>query len=295
MAIADFIPTIWAARFVEKLYYTRVYGTSANRNYEMNAMDGNKIEVPTWDKSVTVRDYTVNTDIAAPEIGDGDKLSLNLDQQKYFNIYVDDIHMTQSRPDIMNRFMEEAAIDVAQTQDAYLRGVYEGAFNNSRRINSANAANASNADILNSVIALKAAMSNANIPLNDRWLVVPPSFVSRMEQHFIAQGGSAAGVFAPATADMTVSNGFAGMLLGFELRVTTQIPTNGNGAQQKYRMVASQGTEGVTMAEQITQMEAFRPERRFGDAVKGLYVYGALAAAPDRVFYLEVDNFDVSS
>jgi hypothetical protein len=31
----------------------------------------------------------------------------------------------------------------------------------------------------------------------------------------------------------------------------------------------------TTFAEQINEVEAYRPERRFGDAVKGLHLYGA--------------------
>ena len=48
------------------------------------------------------------------------------------------------------------------------------------------------------------------------------------------------------------------------------------------------------MAEQIVQMEAYRPEARFGEAVKALYVYGALAAEPQRVFYNQFDDPNAS-
>ena len=47
-------------------------------------------------------------------------------------------------------------------------------------------------------INLKKEMSEDNVPLNDRWLAVPPLFVAKLENHFVTQGGSAAGIFAPA-------------------------------------------------------------------------------------------------
>lgn len=293
MALADFIPTIWAARFTDALERTRVYGASVNQRYTVDAQ-GNKIEIPTFNKAVTVGDYTVNTDIKAAETADGDTAELNLDQQKYFHIYTDDLTRVQSAPDVMSEYVRTAARTIAEVQDDYLRGRYEAAFANSRRNNSANAANATVEAKLKAVIRLKQLMSEANVPIDARWMAVSPSFIADLEEHFIAEGGAAAGVYAPATADRVVQNGFAGNLLGFDLRVTTSIPSTGSGATRKLRFVASQGDGAVTMAEQISQLEAYRPELRFGEAVKGLYVYGGLAAEPAKVFYLEVDDPNAS-
>lgn len=36
----------------------------------------------------------------------------------------------------------------------------------------------------------------------------------------------------------------------------------------------------LSYAEQIVKVEAFRPEKRFSDAVKGLHVYGAKLVRP---------------
>jgi hypothetical protein len=40
---------------------------------------------------------------------------------------------------------------------------------------------------------------------------------------------------------------------------------------------------GLTKAEGLKEVEAFRPERRFGDAVKGLMLYGAKTIRPDAI------------
>lgn len=291
MAIADFIPNVWSARFTEILWRNRVYGAGTNRNYEGEIrMAGDTVKVPTATGRPTVRDYQVNTDIAVPELTDGTTADLSVDQQKYFNFFVDDIQRRQMVPDLMDATIEIAAQLIAETQDEYLMGVFSGAFASARSITSANGADATPQQIIESFIQLRRAMTEAHIPLEGRWCAMHPRIMEKIEQHFIAQGGSAAGVFAPATADGTVENGFAGRLLGFDLRVTTSVPTSGAGAARKYRLVASQGMAGVTMAEQIAQMEAYRPERRFGDGVKGLYVYGALAAEPQRIFYNELDD-----
>ena len=42
----------------------------------------------------------------------------------------------------------------------------------------------------------------------------------------------------------------------------------------------------VTFAEQISEVEAYRPEKRFADAVKGLHLYGAKVVYPDEFMVL---------
>lgn len=45
---------------------------------------------------------------------------------------------------------------------------------------------------------------------------------------------------------------------------------------------------GLTYAEQISNVEAFRPEKRFADALKGLHVYGAKVVRPECLFVASV-------
>jgi len=39
----------------------------------------------------------------------------------------------------------------------------------------------------------------------------------------------------------------------------------------------------VAYAEQIIETEAYKPEKRFGDALKGLHVYGAKVVKPNEL------------
>ena len=285
MAIADFIPTIWAARFTENLYRSRVYGMGTNRNYEGEIREaGNIVKVPTATSNIAVKDYTRSRDIDAAQA------DLPVNQQKYFHFYVDDIDRRQMKPDLMDATLGIAAQRVAEEQDNYLASIFAGAFADARSIKSATGKDATPQAIIESFIELKRLMTENNIPLDGRWCAMHPRILEKLEKHFIAQGGAASGIFVPATADGVVRNGFAGNLLGFALRITPHVPTNGAGAAKKYRLVCAQGMQGVTMAEQITQMEAYRPELRFGDGIKGLYVYGALAAEPQRIYFNEFDD-----
>ena len=47
-----------------------------------------------------------------------------------------------------------------------------------------------------------------------------------------------------------------------------------NTAGEKYKIIAGHSI-ATSYAEQIVSVETYKPEKRFGDAVKGLHVYGA--------------------
>jgi hypothetical protein len=46
----------------------------------------------------------------------------------------------------------------------------------------------------------------------------------------------------------------------------------------------------MTFAEQIDKTEAYRPEKRFGDAIKGLHVYGGGVVQPGALGTLIVSQ-----
>ena len=45
-----------------------------------------------------------------------------------------------------------------------------------------------------------------------------------------------------------------------------------------------------TLAEQIVKVEAYRMEKRFADAVKGLHVYGCKVIRPSAMAVLHADR-----
>jgi len=69
-------------------------------------------------------------------------------------------------------------------------------------------------------------------------------------------------------AEMRLGRGHIGRAAGFDLFEVNNTP-NSNTIIAGHRI-------GATFAGQIAQVEAYRQERRFGDGLKGLSLYGAL-------------------
>ena len=290
---ANFIPTIWSARFLQALEDAYVYVARSNRNYEGEVRAaGDKVQIPSFTLNPTVRDYVVDRDIAAAEVAQGESQVLEIDQQKYFHLYVDDVDAAQAKPELMNESMRNAGIAVAQTLDDWARGLYNSALttDNIQTDNRLKAA-IDDAHIAN-VIDLGLKMDEAKIPTQGRWIAVHPQFMARLSKFFLDKGNAAP--FTPATNDEVVRNGFVGRLAGFELYITNRVQgTTGNSAT--WTMIAGQGNEAFTYASQLTEVESYRPEKRFGDAVKGLYVYGGKIVLPARVFALRIKKDSATS
>ena len=138
---------------------------------------------------------------------------------------------------------------------------------------------------LEAVIKLKRTMTVAKMPQDNRWLMVHPDVIQGLDTYFLTE--NPAGIWLPAEG--VLRNGFAGTLLGFQLLVTERCPDAANiGSDPAWRLYASIGTEAYTFANQITESEPYRPELRFGDAVKGLMVYGSKMVRPALVWSIAV-------
>lgn len=287
MTIAAFIPKIWSARYTDKLRNTLVWASRANTNYmgEISGV-GNKVSIPTGTTNITVRDYSIGTDIAAAEGNTGTETELLIDKQKYFHFAVNSIDAVQHAPDLMDEAMQESAYQMSLQIDSDVRDEFNKAYASGRSVRVTDDLTGNDAiqKIIDGVIALKRRMTIANLPSDGRWMIVHPDFVSLLDSHFSNRNN---GIYAPMTAESTLLQGFVGDLLGFRLYTTNLIPDTTASSKNYWRCYAGQGTSAVTYADQIISTEAYRPEKSFGDAVKGLQVYGVKLVHPDRLFTLE--------
>ena len=120
MAVTTFIPELWSARLLYALEKAHVATNLVNRNYEgVIANQGDTVHINSIG-AITVKDYTKNTDIAAPDALTTTDQTLEIDQCKYFNFQVDDVDKVQAAGDLVDTAMGRAAYALADTSDAFL-------------------------------------------------------------------------------------------------------------------------------------------------------------------------------
>lgn len=272
MAVTTFIPELWSARLLYALEKAHVATNLVNRNYEGEISNhGDTVHINTIG-AITVKSYTKNTDIDAPETLTTTDQTLVIDQAKYFNFQVDDVDKVQAAGELVDTAMGRAAYALADVSDAYLLGVIAAGAAAGNTIGSAAAPVALAAsNVYENIVKLKTKLDKANVPNTGRTIVVPPDVHSLLllDDRF-AKSTATAGQEA-------LINGLVGRIAGFDVYMSNNVKT-GTGTdtgKTPYFEITAQITDATTYAEQIIKTEAYRMESRFADAVKGLHVYGA--------------------
>lgn len=282
MAFATFIPTIWSARLLAHLDKAHVYANLVNRDYEGEIKNfGDKVKINQIG-DITIKDYTKGTDIAAPEAVDGEGQELEIDQAKYFNFGVDDVDNAQSNPKVMDDAMQRAAYGMNDVTDGFLAGLMAvGAENNGNNLGSDETPLVPTASTAyDMLVDLATDLTEKNVPMAGRFVVVPAFFHGLLlkDQRFVGNGTD--------YNKALIEGGEVGVAAGFAVSISNNVP-NTSGA--KYKIIA--GTKAATSyAEQILKTEAYRPEKRFSDAIKGLHVYGAKVVQGKSLSVLTVNK-----
>lgn len=269
----NFIPTVWAARLLVALEKALVFGQAGivNRDYEGEiSTAGDTVKIASIG-DVTIGNYTRNTDIGDPDILTDAEQMLVIDQQKYFNFYVDSIDRAQQNVNVMDEAMRRAAYGLRDIVDQFVAA-------NHVNVPAANLIGDDTTPIAidtaakayENLVDLSVKLDEANIPTEGRFCVVPPWFHGRLlkDDRFVSAG--------TATTDSVLRNGQVGEAAGFSILKSNNTPQT---AGTKYKVIA--GTSmGYSYAEQILDLMTYKPEKRFGDAVKGLHVYGGKLVRP---------------
>lgn len=264
MAVTSFIPELWSARLLNALDKSHVFANVVNRDYEGEIKKmGDTVHINTIG-AVTIGTYTSNTDFSSgPETLATTDQTLAIDQAKYFNFQVDDIDAAQAAGDIMDKAMTRAAYGLADASDRYIAGVLAGAADASNLVSS-DAVALTSSNVYENVVKMRTILDKANVPTAGRWLVIPPEMYALilLDDRFVKTGGE--------MAEGILRTGLVAQAAGFDIYLSNNCVNDSD----TYTIVGGVDA-AATYAEQIVSTEAYRPEKRFADAVKGLHVYGA--------------------
>ena len=268
MAVTNFIPELWSARLLNALDKSHVFANVVNRDYEGDIKKmGDTVHINTIG-AVTIGTYTQNTDFTSgPETLATTDQTLTIDQAKYFNFQVDDIDAAQAAGDIMDKAMTRAAYGLADASDKYIAGILAGAADASNLVSSSAVALTSS-NVYENVVKMRTILDKANVPTAGRWLVIPPEMYALilLDDRFVKTGGE--------MAEGILRTGLVAQAAGFDIYLSNNC-VSANVSEKTTYTITGGVDSAATYAEQIVSTEAYRPEKRFADAVKGLHVYGA--------------------
>ncbi|MBL8180254.1 MAG: P22 coat protein - protein 5 domain protein [Blastocatellia bacterium] len=279
----EFIPTVWASRLLTALERSLIYGQTdvCNRDYEGEIREaGNTVKIASIG-DVAIGTYTKDEDIAEAEVLTDEDQTFTIDQQKYFNFYVDSIDRAQQNVNVLDEAMRRSAWALKDTADSYLAGIISGAVPNENKIGTTSTPEVpTKENAYEYLVDLGVLLDEANVPLDGRFVVVPAWFHGLLlkDERFIKAG--------TRRSDATLANGEVGSAAGFSIMKSNNVP---NTSGEKYKIVAGHSM-ATTYVEQVLDLQTYKPEKRFGDAVKGLHVYGAKVVRPTALAMLIADK-----
>lgn len=294
---SGFIPSIWSGKMIEKLYASTCYGEIANTNYEGEVKaQGDSVVIRTT-PSITISDYTIGGGLSYQKPTSA-KVTLQVDQAKYFAFEVNDVDAYQADIKLMDDWSNDAgeqmsiAIDTDVHAYAYTEaaaanaGATAGAKSGDIDLGAAGAPlSVTKANILDIIVDAGTILDEQNCPHNDRYIVIP-SWMSGMLKKSDLKDAS-------ITGDNTsvFRNGKLGELDRFNVFVSNNLSTVVDGTTSTTCTNVIFGhKKALTFASQMTEMDHIPNPDDFGQLVRGLNVFGRKVIDPNALGHLYVDK-----
>lgn len=292
MTFRNYVPELWRAPIDVALRTKLIYASDlvVNREYEGDIRDmGDTVRVTSVGRP-TVIDYVPGpggTTLVPEPVNTGQRV-FQVDQAKAWSIAVDDVDKQQARADVMPVAMNEAGYAVVKLMDQYVANLYtqvptaiagltvDDKTPTSWDIEAAKVYN----EIL---VPLGVKLDEMDVPEDGRYCIMPPWLygVLQRDKRFIEYQRSA-NAAALRTGQMGNAN-------SFEILKSNHVPQS---TANNYVITAGTN-KAITFAEQITELEPYRPQEGFMDAMKALHVFGSKVFRTDHIVKCTVTR-DVS-
>ncbi len=275
MAITNFIPTIWSETLYSELNKNFVAVNHCNRDFEGDIKSKGSVVNICGVGDITVKDYTANTDMSTPQELDDTVTKLEIDRAKFFNFQIDDVNKAQASPKLMEAAMKKAAEAIANEADKYIFSLYSQA---GKTIDSTPS---EATPLFNTVLQAREFLYENNVGDNtELFLEVSPKIASFLLRDKVN------------TAYMNtdaLESGYLGSIFGCKIFVCNNVVVGReNGTEIHHCILRTK--RAIAFADQLSEVEAYRPEKRFADAVKGLHLYGAKVVYPNEMVCLDIHN-----
>lgn len=264
----NFLSEIWSRKLNIKYYKALTLMKIANTNWEGEIKgQGSKVQIrqrPT----ITVGDYTVNSNINYQALQD-DKIELLIDKAKYWAFKVDDIDKAQADINIMNESSQDASVQAKIAVETQVFGsVYADATSTLPTLTM------DKTNILDWIIDAEVKLDENNVPTDNRFVVITPKAAGYIQKSDLKNASITGDDKSVMRSGMW--NGRLGEIAGFTVYVSNCLASSGT----TYQCFAGQ-KDAITFASQITKVETLRLQDTFGDAMRGLAVYGFKVVKPE--------------
>ena len=274
MSINSFISTVWSETLYNSLEKEYIAVRNCNREFEGDIKNqGSSVKI-CGVGDITIGDYVKDTDMSTPQALSDTVAELIIDKAKYFNFQVDDIDRTQCNPKLLDAAMKNAACALANAADKHVYSLYDES-------GATVVCDISDPEksIIDGILRAREILYLNDVINSDDVVIEISPIVATMLIKEQADKFS--------YNNSVLETGCIGTIAGCKVFVSNNVTYDSGSFYYNYCYVRSK--RAIAFAEQLSEIEAYRPEKRFADAVKGLHLYGAKVVYPNEFVTLRVD------
>jgi hypothetical protein len=276
MSYNNFIPQIWTTTMWKEREKKFVGIKNCNRDYEGQIKKaGDRVKISGLG-DVTINDYTRNnfdTGLTLQTMDD-ESTYLYITESKYFNIAVDNVDQAQANQKFMPEIMRKAALAQNDVADQFIFKKYvdAGATITENALTSKN--------IISTLTAGLQRLYENNVPEGENIVIeVSPAVFIKI---WLAK------ILQDTDNSSMLTNGLKGKFLNAEVYMSNNIQKTG-----AVNHCIMRTKKAISYAEQYVETKAYDLGKDgFGEAVKGLLVYGAKTVYPKEIVRLDLTPAD---
>lgn len=274
MAYQNFIPTVWAEAINRDLEKALVFAEDCNRQYEGKvSQKGDSVRIlgvgkptitTTTDKDITLSD--------AEDVADS-SVTMNINHIAYFNYKVDDIDKRQAVGGVMEALSAETSQALADEMDKHIAA--QAAAREAIKYAASTVTLTADTILAQVDTALEKLYTNDVRPDGKIVMTVPPWMYLMLKQAYIKLDTD--------NSDM-MKNGRVGRYGNVIVKMSNNVAKNSSGDS----LVMLRTPKAIAFANPMTHTEAYRPEKKFSDAVKGFVLYESKIVRPKELIVMNV-------
>lgn len=265
MANTSLISTVYSQRLMQQFKTNLVFGNLVNTDWQGDAANAKTVKI----NNITIptsQAYVPEEDISGSALG-STSLDLVIDQYQYFNVNIDRVIAGQSVLDsqLLTEVIDKGAFSLAKGIDTYLGAALFTGVSSSNLVASASVSESSAA--YDYIVQLGQKLDEADVPEIGRYVVVSSAFKGLLQKD------------SRVTLSTNVlTSGQVPMINGMSVFMSNNLPKTGN-----YTNIIAGVNQACAFAYGVRELDIFTPEKRFGQSVKSLMVYGAKVLLPGGI------------
>lgn len=283
MSYNNFIPNVWDEQINRDLERLCVFAEDCYRKYEGKVKrQGESVTIlgigkPTI-KDMAKKDRNGNIDDA--ETVETTSMILPINQIAYYNYEVGDIDKAQAISGIEGALQAETSEGLAQKIDNYIAGVigkHEGHIAAVKCV--AGTAGAGEKNVLDILDEMQEKLIENDVSDSTQiTIVVDPKFFTRFRKEYRN---------ADTDNSKILKNGRVYLYNGMKIKVSNNVAKREVGGHT-CSCISARTNRAVAFVKPLTHSEAYRPEKKFSDAVKGFILYDAKIIRPKELIVADV-------